>query len=290
MSLSKRRGLPRSFWYLALLVVLGSVFNVADSPAAEGPVIRVVSNRADLISGGDALVEVVLPQTTASAMAKAASLPALLDVRLNGAPVSKAFDVVNGIVDGEPAPRVLGLVKGLKLGKNVVTAELADGSAASIKITNHPITGPIFGGKQVTPWLCRTEENDLGAPLDAKCSGSTIYEYFYKSTDPLSSGLQAYDPASPPSDVATTTTDQGVTVPYIVRNERGTIDRGIYDIAILYDPSKPWTPTTPQTGWNGKVVYPFGGSSVRSTSRRPTPVRFLTRPRWSADSPSRRPA
>ncbi len=46
MSLSKRRGLPRSFWYLALLVVLGSVFNVADSPAAEGPVIRVVSNRA----------------------------------------------------------------------------------------------------------------------------------------------------------------------------------------------------------------------------------------------------
>ncbi len=42
MSLSKRRGLPRSFWYLALLVVLGSVFNVADSPAAEGPVIRVV--------------------------------------------------------------------------------------------------------------------------------------------------------------------------------------------------------------------------------------------------------
>ncbi len=51
-----------------------------------------------------------------------------------------------------------------------------------------------------------------------------------------------------------------MTVPYIVRNERGTIDRGIYDIAILYDPSKPWTPTTPQTGWNGKVAYPFGGS------------------------------
>ncbi len=103
-------------------------------------------------------------------MAKAASLPALLDVRLNGAPVSKAFDVVNGIVDGEPAPRILGLVKGLKLGKNVVTAELADGSAASIKITNHPITGPIFGGKQVTPWLCRTEENDLGAPLDGSAA------------------------------------------------------------------------------------------------------------------------
>ncbi len=121
---------------------------------------------------------------------------------------------IDPIIDGEPAPRVLGLVKGLKLGKNVVTAELAEAvPAASIKITNHPITGPIFGGKQVTPWLSRTEENDLGAPLDAKCSGSTIYEYFYKSTDPLSSSLQAYDPASPPSDVATTTTDQGVTVP-----------------------------------------------------------------------------
>ena len=33
--------------------------------------------------------------------------------------------------------------------------------------------------------------------------------------------LQPYDPANPPSDVANTTTDQGKTVPFIVRQERG---------------------------------------------------------------------
>jgi hypothetical protein len=254
-----RRRVPRSFWLLGVLVVLGSAFNVVGSSAAGTPVIKVLSNRADLISGGDALIEVIGPEGSAAAMSKAASLSAL-DVRLNGMNVTKAFDVVSGLVAGAPAPRVIGLVDGLKLGKNVVTARTADGGAARITITNHPITGPIFGGKQVTPWLCQTEENDLGAPLDAKCSGKTIYEFRYKSTDPLTSGLQPYDPANPPSDVATTTTDQDVTVPFIVRNERGTIDRGIYDIAILYDPSKPWTPTEPQQGWNGKVVYPFGGS------------------------------
>ena len=31
--------------------------------------------------------------------------------------------------------------------------------------------------------------------------------------------------------------DQGVTVPFIVRNERGVIDRGVYDIAVLFDPT-----------------------------------------------------
>ena len=260
MSRPESRTLRRSLLLVALLAFMGSVFNVTGSPAAEGPVIRVLSNRADLISGGDALVEVVVPQNSASVMSKAASLGSLLDVRLNGTAVTKAFDVVDGLVAGAPAQRLLGKVEGLKLGKNVLTAQLPDGSASRITITNHPITGPVFGGKQVTPWLCTTEESGLGEPLDAKCSGATIYEYHYRSTDPLASGLQPYDPANPPSDVATTTTDQGVTVPYIVRNERGTIDRGIYDIALLYDPSKPWTPTDPQSGWNGKVVYPFGGS------------------------------
>ena len=36
-----------------------------------------------------------------------------------------------------------------------------------------------------------------------------------------------------------TTTTAGLTVPYIVRVERGTMNRGIYDIAVLFDPTKP---------------------------------------------------
>ena len=58
-----------------------------------------------------------------------------------------------------------------------------------------------------------------------------------------------------------TTTTAGLTVPYIVRVERGTINRGIYDIAVLFDPSKPWAALSPQAQWNGKVVYTFGAST-----------------------------
>jgi hypothetical protein len=58
-----------------------------------------------------------------------------------------------------------------------------------------------------------------------------------------------------------TTTDTGVTVPYIVRVERGTINRGIFDIAVLFDPTSDWKPYAPQPGWNGKLLYSYGAST-----------------------------
>jgi hypothetical protein len=65
-------------------------------------------------------------------------------------------------------------------------------------------------------------------------------------------------PARPyPSDLATTTVD-GRTVPYIVRLEQGTIDRGVYQIAALYDGRDP-SPLARDTAWNGRLVYTFGG-------------------------------
>jgi len=44
-----------------------------------------------------------------------------------------------------------------------------------------------------------------------------------------------------------TTTTAGLVVPYIVRVERGTLNRGIYDIAVLFNPNSttPWTALTP---------------------------------------------
>src|SRR5207302_9741246 len=78
--------------------------------------------------------------------------------------------------------------------------------------------------------------------------------------------FKPYDPASHPADLAMTTTDAGVMVPFIVRIERGTLNRGIYDIAVLFDPTKDdvkagWKPVAPQAAWNGKVLYAFGASS-----------------------------
>jgi hypothetical protein len=56
----------------------------------------------------------------------------------------------------------------------------------------------------------------------------------------------------------TTTTNDGTTVPYIVRVESGTINRGVYRLAVLDNPGKD-SPATwkPGPGWNKKLVAYF---------------------------------
>ena len=68
-----------------------------------------------------------------------------------------------------------------------------------------------------------------------------------------------YTPGAPrPADMAQTTTIDGQTVDFIVRWERGTINRFIYSIAMLApydeDPSKP-----NRDAWNQRVIYWFDG-------------------------------
>ncbi len=151
-----------------------------------------LSNRADLISGGDALVEVVLPATTSASE---------VDVDVDGTDVTGAFAL-------RPNGRYLGVVTGLSLGDNVLTARAPGVTGARITITNHPIGGPVFSGEQVQPWLCTTEGNGLGRADDAQCNARR--RSTSSSTSPLAgAGFQPYDPANPPRDVATTTTDQG---------------------------------------------------------------------------------
>jgi hypothetical protein len=213
--------------------------------------IEVLSNRADLISGGDALVEIVLPPGVGIAG---------LHVRVGSRDVTSAFALRdNG--------RVLGIVDGLSVGGNLLTAtRYADDPGCQIPITNHPIGGPVFAGPQVQPWVCSTAANGLGPPQDAQCNAPTAYRYQYRS---LAGAFAAYDPANPPLDVATTTTDTGATVPYIVRIERGTIDRGIYDVAVLWNPAQGWAPWAPQAGWNGKLMVLFGGDTNSHYSQPP---------------------
>jgi hypothetical protein len=209
--------------------------------------IRVLSNRADLISAGDALVEVAGPGRSAGA----------LTVTLNGADITSRFAV-------RPDGRFLGLVTGLRTGRNELraTAPGRRQPAARIVITNHPRGGPVFAGPQVQPWDCdlHPAATGLGAPVDAQCNTVTVYRYVYRST--AGGGFRPFDPAAPAADVATTTTDSGATVPYVVRVETGVLNRGIYSIAALFEPGEPWTPWQRQAGWNGKVLYPFGGGSA----------------------------
>src|SRR5262249_51623547 len=54
------------------------------------------------------------------------------------------------------------------------------------------------------------------------------------------------------------TTVFGQQVPYIIRLEQGVIDRAVYQIAALWDGKDP-SPFTPDSSWNRKLVYTFGG-------------------------------
>lgn len=226
------------------VVVLMPVAGVVSNGTAAGSVgelqVRALSNRADLVSGGDVLVEVVLP---------AESDPAKVRVDLDGRDVSSSFAIRQG-------GRFIGLVRGMVDGDNTLVAR-GQGSAARLTITNHPIGGPVFAGPQVQPWICATEKNGLGPARDAQCNTPAKFELLYKSS--VTGQFATYDPSNPPPDIAYTTTDQGHRAPYLVRRERGVMDRGIYDIATLYDPSRPWTRWAPQQGWNGKLLVPFGG-------------------------------
>ena len=194
--------------------------------------IRVISNRADLVSGGDAVVQVDLPRGASGAT-----------VTVGGRDVSAAFA-------HRPSGHYQGLLTGLRVGANTVVAR-AGGKAARLTITNHPAEGPVFSGPPIQPWYC------LPGALDKNCRRPVTYAYQYMSS--VTGQFAAYDPKNPPADVATTTTDQGKTVPYVVRIESGTVDRSAYSIAVLYDGSKPFTRWTGPAAWNHKLYVTHGG-------------------------------
>lgn len=201
--------------------------------------IKVLSNRADLLSGDDALVEITLSSPSAA--------PDVV-VKLNGADVTAQF----GLREND---RYMGRVTGLRLGRNVLTASLPGGRSDSYTLINHPNGGPVFSGPQVQPWTCRNP-----AATDAQCNQPAEYSFLYKSSNPSQSGLQPYDPAAPATDVAMTTTQNGTTLPFIVRQELGYQDRDQYKILTLFQPGQPWEPWTPQAQWNRKLVITHGGS------------------------------
>lgn len=69
-----------------------------------------------------------------------------------------------------------------------------------------------------------------------------------------------------------TTTDQGLKVPFIVREETGFEDRDEYRIEVLWEPGKPWAPWAPQPQWNHKVLIMHGFDCI--TAFEPTAPPF----------------
>lgn len=250
-------------------------------PQASGTIgIRTLSNRADMISDGNAYVEIVLPKDSPLSE---------LRVALNGADITERFAL-------RPNGRVLGLVEGLRVGANSLVATGAQQARGRLQITNHTRGGPIFAGPQAEPWVCATRNgtpatitvpgSGLSAtvttrvsgldadPVDDQCNAPTKYSYYYmpraKQGSACTPGIigadpchLAYDPAKRPADdqIADFTNDRGDTVKHLLRLELGTMGRGMYQILGYYDPAKPWEPWAPQKGWNGKLLWKYGASA-----------------------------
>jgi hypothetical protein len=192
------------------------------------------------------------------------------------------------------------VVEGFVVGDNLLELKPSPSASAvlaSLSVRNHPIIGPIFSGPHQQPFVCTTARVGLGQPLvdnqeaigipvaeededgnypsdgrgyptaDAtivgwskNCSAERRVDYLYRTTG---GDFVAYDPdGSPPADLATTTTLDGQTVPYIVRWERGTINRFIYSIAMLA-PAGETDPQVPDDShWNARLLFSLQGGTA----------------------------
>lgn len=148
------------------------------------------------------------------------------------------------------------------------------------------------------PFLCTTEENDLGQPhvdnqeehgvpvypeedgepqpdqdpigWSRDCAADVRYDYYYVDTSGRRNHLWTSgdeNPPDQPDDVAMTTTIDDKEIPFYIRQERGTINRFVYSIAVPV----PWEEiASVEDGdpgdfhdqhWNGRLTYGFGGGA-----------------------------
>ena len=131
----------------ALGVLAGGLTACVSSGAAGGneggeATVTVLSGRADMVTGGDALLRVDIPPAVD---------PSGVRVTVNGADATAAF---------RPDPdrhRLVGLVEGLARGSNDVAVTMAGAAAgATLTLVNHPVEGPVFSGPHEQPFICET--------------------------------------------------------------------------------------------------------------------------------------
>ncbi len=203
--------------------------------------IEALSTRAEYVTGGDVVVAVYPPAQSAGDALR-------VSLELNGT------DLGPNIWRTDKAGRVVTTVAGLRDGGNEIVATLA-GQKASLTVSNHPTTGPLFSGPQLPMPVCSTEAYGLGPATDANCSAPTRVTWRYKSTD--GSMKELADPSALPADVANVSDGPNQNKRFIVRTETGVLNRSIYWIDVL-DP-QPSRSTFDGGGWNGRLVYQFGG-------------------------------
>ena len=279
---------------IAVVVTLCAAATTAvaqpEPPGRQQFVLSVLSSRADQVSGGDALVRVDVPRTVPLHQ---------VTVTRNGDDVTAAFSpapdgrALVGLVEGLQlgANELVALPNGRGAGRPDPARLEVRNHPIEGPIFSGPHQQPFvcataratFDGRKLLGQPIVDNQDQFGIPVAAEdaggnypqdgrgyptpdaqivgwsrnCSTSPRTGYVYQSTDGQFRWLD--NPAAPPPDVATTTTMDGRTVPYVVRLERGTIDRFIYTVAMLA-PTTEADPSQPDNSlWNGRLVFNLQG-------------------------------
>jgi len=226
--------------------------------------LRVLSSQPQYVSGGNARIAVIAPPSEQDK----------LELWLNGAKVTPKLVA--------SATKLEGVLSGLLLGKNELEVRHSvRGKVDALTLTNYPITGPMFAGPKQEPFVCSVTSELGKEPLvdttDTKyfavhdaagatigysrsCSIDSYVEYLYMPIG--GTRVQDYLPlpsdGSRPANMAKTKLMDGREVDFIIRIERGTINRFIYQYVMLApfgeDPSKP-----DLSLWNQRLIYHFQG-------------------------------
>jgi hypothetical protein len=147
--------------HLILTAALAGGLAASPAPARDRLEVKVISSpRADLVSGGDALVE----------------------VRGAGGDLSWTL---NGKLVAPPQPdaargSLVGLVAGLQPGKNLLLVRSGKASGR-LAIVNHYSYGTILAGPHIWPNQCNTEMAGLGPATDRMCNAPTKVERYYRT-------------------------------------------------------------------------------------------------------------
>ena len=234
--------------------------------------LRVLSSPATMVTGGDALVQLEIPRNVPLHKAK------LFRER-------RRHHVDARARTSRPA-RSPAWSTGLRLGSNTLFAD-SNGRGngrptAELTLVNHPVTGPIFSGPQQQPFVCKTQTQaasgsrrwTIRQASACGCSRRRAIQpprwWAGARTAPStrswtsSTGRPAGQFRPAPAGAAARRTSRrprrstAARSPYVVRRERGTINRFIYAIAILAPPGDP--AAAPDTSlWNGRLIYTFDG-------------------------------
>lgn len=251
------------------LLILLSLCMVACGDAAfldqDSFEIQILSSPAEYVSGGEARIKVFVPENTITD-----SVSIMVDEEVMSVNLIRTSSTT-----------IEGTVNNIEEGPVTMKARISHQNGyqeRSIELTNYSSIGPMFSGPAQTPFMCTTADQKahtgLGDVLDADCSMETVVSFLYKPIggDEL---VDFIPERGIPEDVDKTTTLDGDSVNYIVRWERGTINRFIYSIAML-SPASQRIETPDLSAWNKRLIYYFqGGVGIGRYQGNPNRQRML---------------